>query len=153
MLTITRHGIDGIDDMMPVMANAFDPKFGEAWTASQCAGVLSMPGSILLIARNLDPIGFALLRVIAGEAELMLLAVSPAAQRLGIGQALLRETIKISTECHAEFYFLEVRADNPAVKLYTDEGLEPVGRRVSYYLGNDGQRRDALTFRCALHKN
>lgn len=153
MLTITRHGIDGIDDAMAVMTGAFDPRYGEAWTTSQCTGVLAMPGAILLIARNPQPCGFALLRVIAGEAELMLLAVLPSARRLGVGRALLRESINISADSHADFYFLEVRADNPAINLYSLEGLEAVGRRVDYYLGNDGLRRDALTFRRALHKN
>lgn len=137
---------------MPVMARSFDSKFGEAWTASQCEGVLSMPGALLLIARNPEPIGFALLRTIAGEAELMLLAVDPSARRNGIGQSLLQQSIKISTEGHADFYFLEVRADNPAIEFYTREGLETVGRRVAYYLGADGQRRDALTLRRALYK-
>lgn len=153
MLTITQHGLDGIDDIMPVMTRSFDPKFGEAWTASQCEGVLAMPGAQLLIARNPEPSGFALLRTIAGEAELMLLAVAPAMRRMGIGQALLRESIKISVDGHADFYFLEVRADNPAIDFYTREGLETVGRRVAYYLGADGQRRDALTLRRVLHKN
>lgn len=152
MLTITQHGLDGIDEIMPVMVNSFDPKFGEAWTAAQCAGVLSMPGALLLIARTTEISGFALLRIIAGEAELMLLAVDPTIRRQGIGQALLRESIKISTDSHASFYFLEVRADNPAINLYAREGLETVGRRVAYYLGKDGQRRDALTLRRTLDK-
>jgi ribosomal-protein-alanine N-acetyltransferase len=153
MLTITRHGVEGIGDAMPVMKSAFDPRYGESWTASQCEGVLAMPGAILLIARDPEPCGFALLRVVADEAELMLLAVSERARGRGVGRTLLRETIKISTEGHANFYFLEVRADNSAIELYRKEGLAEVGRRPAYYLGNDGTRRDALTFRAALHKN
>lgn len=153
MLTITRHGLDGLDDAMAVMADAFDPQFGEAWTASQCTGVLTMPGTTMFIARNPDPCGFALLRTVVDESELMLFGVLPDMRRLGIGRLLLRETMRVAATEGAHFYFLEVRHDNPAMKLYTAEGFSEVGRRVAYYRGNDGPRRDALTFRVALHKN
>ena len=62
-----------------IMQEAFDPRFGEAWSSSQCAGVLAMPGVWLTIA-ELDgaPAGFAMVRAILDEAELLLLAVRPA---------------------------------------------------------------------------
>ncbi|MEP6786637.1 MAG: GNAT family N-acetyltransferase [Sphingomonadales bacterium] len=150
MLTITRHGVDGIDDIMAIMTSAFDPQYGESWTASQCAGVLAMPGATILIARNPGPCGFALLRTVVDEAELMLFGVSPDARCQGVGRLLLRETISVAATDGAHFYFLEVREDNPAIKLYLDEGLSIVGRRAGYYLGRDGLRRDALTFRRGL---
>lgn len=153
MLSITRHGLDGLDDVMSIMPEVFDPQFGEAWTASQCAGVLAMPGATILIARSPEPSGFALLRTVADESELMLLGVLPHRRRQGIGRLLLRETIAVAVTEGAQFYFLEVREDNAAIELYTGEGLSEVGRRASYYLGNDGRRRDALTFRATLHKN
>ena len=150
MLTITAHGADAIDDAMVVMNQAFDPSFGEAWTASQCTGVLSMPGATMLLARDDAVRGFALLRIVADEAELMLLAVSPDARGQGIGRKLLRESIKFAQQRGATVYFLEVRQDNPAIKLYHVEGLVPVGERRDYYRGNDGQRRNALTLRRTL---
>ncbi len=153
MLTVTRHGLDGLDDAMSVMTRAFDPQFGEAWTASQCAGVLAMPGATMLIARNPEPCGFALLRTVVDEAELMLLAVLPDVRKQGVGSFLLRETMQVAATEGAGFYFLEVRADNPAIELYAKEGLHAIGRRPNYYRGNDGELRDALTFRAALHKN
>ena len=64
------------DAVMAVMDDSFDPRFGEAWTASQCAGLLPMPGVWLTLAREDDAVvGFALARVVADEAELLLLAV------------------------------------------------------------------------------
>lgn len=150
MLTVTRHGLDGLDDAMSVMTCAFDPQYGEAWTASQCAGVLAMPGTAIVIARNPDPCGFALVRTVVDEAELMLLAVSPQARGQGVGRSLLRDTMTTAAADGVNFYFLEVREDNPAIKLYVDEGLTVIGRRVAYYRGTDGQRRDALTFRRTL---
>src|SRR3546814_15978831 len=77
-----------------IMQAAFDPRCGEAWTRSQCAGVMAMPGVALTIA-ELDGrvAGFAIARTIMDEAELLLLAVDPARRRRGIGRALLRSGI------------------------------------------------------------
>lgn len=150
MISITRHGLDGLDDAMMVMRCAFDPQFGEMWSAPQCAGVLSMPGADLLIARNPDTVGFALLRTIAEEAELMLLAVAPDARRTGVGRTLLEHSFRWAASAGAKQFFLEVRNDNPAIGLYEALGLFEVGRRHNYYRGNDGYCRDALTFRLSL---
>ena len=74
-LVIEPGGIADMADVMLAMGDAFDPEFGEAWTEAQCAGVLGMPGSWLLIARGQsEPAGFALLRKVADEAELLLIA-------------------------------------------------------------------------------
>ena len=150
MLTIERAGVEAIDTAMIVMREAFDPRYGEAWTPGQCTGVLAMPGSALLIARDPGPCGFALVRVVLDESELMLIAVRPQARGRGIGRALLCETFALATQRGAAACFLEVRGDNPAIALYQSEGLVCVGRRQSYYRGNDGATRDAMTFRRAL---
>lgn len=149
-LCITVHGLDGLDDAMTVMANAFDPRFGEAWTAKQCVGVLSMPGAVLLIARRETPVGFALLRTVVDETELMLLAVAPKARRHGVAKALIERSLRQAVAAGSRNYFLEVRGDNPAVYLYRQKGLVQIGVRKSYYRGADGQVRDALTFKRAL---
>jgi [ribosomal protein S18]-alanine N-acetyltransferase len=150
-VTIDETGVEGLEDAMAVMLAAFDPGYGEAWNRAQCLGVLAMPGAVLLVARDGDrPVGFALVRVVIDEAELMLLAVTPDARGRGIGRCLLQESMVRAGARGATTYFLEVRSDNPAVKLYSDEGLSCVGYRKDYYLGNDGKRRDAMTFRRSL---
>jgi ribosomal-protein-alanine N-acetyltransferase len=150
MIAITIHGIDGLADVMSVMSRAFDAQFGEAWTAAQCTGVISMPGAQLLIARTPGVAGFALVRTVYDEAELMLLAVCPDIQRQGIGRALLEQSVETARASGTATYFLEVRSDNPARRLYEDLGFEQVGVRREYYLGADGLRRDALTYRLSL---
>jgi ribosomal-protein-alanine N-acetyltransferase len=147
---VTLHGPDGLDCAMTVMNSAFDARFGEAWTAAQCLGILSMPGAQLLVARNPDVAGFALLRIVADEAELMLLAVRPEFRRSGIGSALLKSSMQTASDAGAVHYFLEVRSDNPAIALYENCGLVNVGVRPHYYRGSDGVRRDALTYRKSL---
>ncbi len=57
------------------------------------------------------PHGFALIRTLAGETELLTLAVDPAHQRQGIAQRLLTQWLK-DAQSRAERAFLEVAADN-----------------------------------------
>ena len=55
-------------EVMAVMDDSFDPRFGEAWTMAQCAGLLPMPGVWLTLAREDDRVsGFALARLIFGR--------------------------------------------------------------------------------------
>ena len=143
---ITDGGLAELPAVMRVMEAAFDPAFGEAWTASQCAGLLPMPGVWLSVAREADDeVGFALARVIADEAELLLLAVHPDAQGRGVGKSLLNHFHHSALTRGANRLHLEVRDGNDAISLYTSSGFELVGRRRRYYNGPDGQQYDALS--------
>jgi [ribosomal protein S18]-alanine N-acetyltransferase len=136
--------------IMPVMHAAFDPQFGEAWTESQCLGVLTMSGSSLLIAGADPAVGFALSRIVVDECELMLIAVSPTMQHRGIGHVLLDRVIADARTGCAASIFLEMRSDNNALALYAAAGFVEVGRRRGYYRGTNGQVHDALTYRLNL---
>jgi len=139
-------GIADLDAVMTVMDDSFDPRFGEAWTASQCAGLLPMPGVWLILAREGGAvIGFALGRAVAGEAELLLLAVRSAYQGSGIGKRLLENFTEAARGRGVDRLHLEVREGNHALSLYTDAGFRLVGRRRNYYNGWEGQTFDALT--------
>ena len=135
-----------LDAVMDVMDDGFDPAFGEAWTAPQCSGLLPVPGVWLTLALTADEvIGFALSRIVADEAELLLLAVKKKWQRRGVGQALLESFRSTAIGRGAQRLHLEVREGNHAVKLYKTAGFSEVGRRRGYYSGRDGQVYDALT--------
>lgn len=135
-------------DAMTVMEAAFDPVFGEAWTLPQLAGVMMMPGTWLTIARvDAAALGFALVRSVLDECELLLLAVDPAWRGRGVGEALLRDSLRTARRRGITSMNLEVRASNNAVHLYEKTGFEYVHRRPGYYRGNDGQLYDALSFR------
>ena len=137
-----------LDDVMTVMTQAFQPQFGEAWTRSQCAGILPMSGVALMVARDGDggrPLGFSLMRSLAGEAELLLLAVAPDVRRRGIARQLLEQFMQRAKADGAARVHLEVRDGNPAITMYQAAGFEAAGRRRNYYRGNDGSRFDALT--------
>ena len=139
-------GIADLDAVMNVMDDSFDPRFGEAWTASQCAGLLPMPGVWLILAHRAETaIGFALARSVAGEAELLLLAVRRDAQGRGIGKLLLDRFAEEAKDRGATRLHLEVREGNHALSLYERAQFRLVGRRRNYYSGKAGQTYDALT--------
>ena len=141
-----------LDAVMDVMASAFDRRFGEGWTRSQCAGIMPLSGVLLMLAEDEDGkvCGFSLLRTVADEAELLLLAVSPKARRRGVGAALLDDFIEHGRRTGARRLHLEVRDGNPAVAMYEASGFKAEGRRRKYYSGIDGSQHDALTMALEL---
>ncbi len=134
-----------------IMSEAFDPRFGEGWTPSQCMGMLALPGVWFTLA-CIDgrPVGFALARTILNEGELLLLATLPTMRRRGIGGALLRAVMADARDRGADLLHLEVRANNAAVQLYRSAGFNKIGERRDYYRGNDGKVFDAHTFSRSL---
>lgn len=153
LVTLEPGGSADLDAVMAVMEAAFGHRFGEAWTCSQCAGILPMAGVSLMLAR-LAPHGavggFSLSRTAAGEAELLLIAVAPDHHRTGIGSQLLDDFLARARASGATRVHLEVREGNAAVAMYRAAGFDSVGRRRNYYRGSDGRRYDALTFAKAV---
>ncbi len=134
-------------------ARSFDP----AWSASEIAALLVSPGAFAMAARAAeDPdwvAGFLLARAIAGEAEVLTLAVDPAHRRQGVARALLEASAAAAVTAGAEAMFLEVAADNDAaVALYQSAGFESVGRRRGYYARPGGPPVDALVLRLVLNR-
>lgn len=146
-LHLIKGGSADLDAVTEVMRAAFDDRFGEAWTRSQCAGILPMPGVQLVLARDGegDLAGFSLFRTVADEAELLLLAVAPDCRRRGIGRMLLDHFMDRARDAGASRVHLEVREGNPAVMMYRQAGFILAGRRPKYYRGRFGGDFDALT--------
>lgn len=146
-ISINRADAYRLDEVMEVMTAAFGDSFGEAWTRSQCAGILPMDGVVLAVAEGGGRLlGFALYRLVLDDAELLLLAVAPQAQGNGIGRKLLGQFIDDAKTKGASRIHLEVRDGNDAIRFYEAAGFAPVGRRRNYYRGADGRQHDALTF-------
>lgn len=146
--------MDDLDRIMAVMDAAFDPVFGEAWTRRQVEDALLMPHTHYILSGpdGEDPDtgqpadGFALIRAIAGEEELLLFAVTPAARGRGIGARLLERFTQSAELRGSQRLFLEMRDGNPAASLYRKAGFSIVGRRSNYYRRGTGEPRDAITF-------
>lgn len=142
-----------IDAMMTVMTTAFEPEFGEAWSAPQVLGSLAtgLAWAQIAFAADATPLGFTLCRHVDLEAELLLIGVAPGARRGGVGRALLDAAAAGAWQRAATSMFLEVRDGNAAaLTLYRAAGFGVIGRRRDYYRGYDGRRFDAITLRRSL---
>lgn len=90
-------------------------------------------------------------RAIAGEAELLTLAVLPGLRRQGAGHRLVQTFLTEAKARHADRAFLEVASRNAAaISLYDRAGFAVVGRRKRYYVGEDGVDDDALILSRAI---
>lgn len=129
-----------------VLAALHAKAFEAPWDAAAFSELIGAQGSLALC----DDEGFILIRIIAGEAEVLTLAVAPTARRQGLGRKLLEAALVLAAASGAEAVFLEVAADNAAaLALYTACQLESVGRRKGYYR-RAGDAMDALVLRKTL---
>ncbi|MBM3926999.1 MAG: GNAT family N-acetyltransferase [Sphingomonadales bacterium] len=143
--------INDLNSVVHIMNRAFDPRFGEAWSSSQCIGMLALQGVWLTLACEGEAlVGFAMGRAVAGDGELLLLAVEPERRGRGIGGTLLRSVIADARDRRAERLHLEMRAGNPALALYRAHGFTQVGQRRAYYRGLTGEAFDAHTYALSL---
>lgn len=142
---------DKIPVIMRIMQSAFSSTYGESWNEHQCRSMLSLPGTRLMIA-NCDEqsCGFAISREVAGEEELLMIAVDPKYQNRGVGLVILNKLISNARNNGTVAVFLEVRANNPAQSLYQKLGFEKVGLRPAYYTGDNKEKYDALTYKKSL---
>lgn len=98
-------------------------------------------------SRKLQPLGFVLARLAAGEAEILTIAVARTHRRHGLGWKLMDAVLRHLHAERAEALFLEVDETNqPALALYRRLGFHQVGRRAGYYAGEHG-RTSALVMR------
>ena len=131
------------DAMAAIHALAFD----HPWSRDSFEALLTEPGAGAMIA-GLD--GLVLWRAAGGEAEILTLAVTPAARRRGLGRALLEQACGHARRGGAGAMFLEVSDQNrAAVALYEAVGFVRAGLRRGYY-ASVSPPQDALVMRLAL---
>lgn len=108
--------------------------FPRAWDAPSLRAMLEAPGAFAFH----HPHGFVLARTAANEAEILTLAVAPAARGKGLGRALMDAAIAEAKTMGADAMFLEVASDNAAaLALYAGLGFVRAGMRKGYYQGRD----------------
>lgn len=117
------------------------------WSAAEFAALLENPHCFALF----HPLGFLLGRALAGEAEILTLAVDPSARRKGIARALVLSFFDAARSRSAENAFLDVAADNAAaIALYVSCGFAQTGLRRRYYHSTGGAAVDAILMACPL---
>jgi ribosomal-protein-alanine N-acetyltransferase len=101
---------------------------------------------------NLSPelLGYAVMSIVAGEAQILNICIDPNMQGEGLGRRLLQHLIAEAGRQSADTVFLEVRSSNQAAfALYDSAGFNEIGQRRGYYPAKDG-REDALVLALAL---
>jgi ribosomal-protein-alanine N-acetyltransferase len=118
------------------------------WSAEEFAGWLADPLAFLLVEGDA---GFLLGRAVAGEAELLTVAVAPEARGRGLGQRLVSRFLYQARLRGAEVAFLEVAEDNASARaVYSRAGFKESGRRRGYYRTPEGRAVDALVMQRVL---
>jgi ribosomal-protein-alanine N-acetyltransferase len=127
----------------PLVAGVIRAVFPAGWSeASLAAEPAREDAEVWLAEAEGQPIGAALLRVAAGEAEILTVAVAPAWRRQGVAAALCRRALGAVAARGAVRAHLEVRSDNgEATQLYEGLGFRQVGLRRGYYRDPPGDAR------------
>ncbi|WP_248304575.1 ribosomal protein S18-alanine N-acetyltransferase [Breoghania sp. L-A4] len=136
-----------IEEALPEDAAALSEihgrSFSRTWSADEIASFVADPAVMVLVARRASPggtrqpLGFAILRTAADEAEVLTIAVDPRHRGRGYGRMLLEEAIRRLYADRVAALFLEVDAANrPALALYRALGFARVGERRGYYSGS-----------------
>lgn len=137
----------------PHLARLHGDAFTRPWSEAEMAEILEAPEALVLIARPAEadePVGFVLARCIAGDSEVLSIAVATGWRRRGVARLLMSALIGQVGARGATDLFLEVDiANEAALALYGGLGFVEAGRRENYYSTPHG-RSDALVLRLEL---
>ena len=110
------------------------------WDENQFDSELS--STVVLMHKHII-VGFAVLALVADQAELHNIAIHPQRQKQGLGSIFLRALID-AMPIVIKMLYLEVRVTNfPAIRLYYQLGFTKIAQRRDYYR-SEGGSEDAL---------
>lgn len=132
---------------VPAIAAIERAVFSDPWSPASIRESVGMPWMFTWVAEGGagEVVGYVFCREVAGESELLNIAVAPELRRGGVGRTLLGAALTWAEGRGARETFLEVRASNAAaIALYEREGFRAVGRRPGYY---QHPAEDAILYR------
>jgi len=139
------------------LAEIHGAAFARTWSADDFAALIADPVVFALAVRRRSLFGatrvagFVLVRVAAGEAEILSIAVDPRSRGRGYGRLLVEEALRRLYRERVAACFLEVDRDNrAAVRLYRSLGFEVAGERPRYYPDARSGDGTALVMRVQL---
>jgi ribosomal-protein-alanine N-acetyltransferase len=123
-----------------LLAKLHATSFEDSWSAVFFEAMLNQMGVTALATSH----GFILMRCIAGEGEVLTVAVEPTQRGQGLGYRLVESGLVLALAHAVTRCFLEVAADNaPAIAIYKKAGFTQIGERKNYYHRGDA-KIDAL---------
>lgn len=113
--------------------------FDTPWSKQSFFDLLAQSNVNGWVVGSANPMGFILIRTVAGEAEVLTLAVGASHRRQGVAQSLMLCVLRWLKESNVKFWHLEVADDNgAAIALYQSLGFSESGRRTGYYQRPNG---------------
>ncbi len=144
-----------VPDHCRAVSELHGQRFPRAWGDGEFLSLLLQPNTFGFAAWQTNTLifkaplsGFVLAREVAGEAEILTIAVGEKVGRFGLGWRLMQAAIREAKNRGGEAMFLEVDDGNaPALGLYRKLGFEKAGERPAYYTDEQGRRTSALVMR------
>ena len=132
-IDISYMNIEDLEEIKDVLISDFD----DFWSYNILKGELEALNSKYLVAKYLGEIvGFAGIKIIDSEAEVMNIVTRKDKRNLGIGSLLLEKLILAYKDLGLNEIYLEVSSENcVAISLYRKVGFDEIGARKKYYNG------------------
>ncbi len=128
---ITEMKLSDLEKIEDILTTDFD----DFWNKKVLEEELSSSSSKYIVAKSDDEIvGFAGLKIVLNEADIMNIVTKKNYRRQGIGCLLLKNLITISKSLNVKSITLEVNENNSnAIDLYTKYNFQKIGVRKNYY--------------------
>ena len=135
MIEVYKMSLNDLENIKEILISDFD----DFWNYSTFKEELSNANSYYLVAKSDNEIlGFAGIKTVLDEADIMNIVVKKSKRKLGIGSLLLKNIIELCKKLNVSTLFLEVNEKNlPAISLYKKFGFKEIGFRKNYYKENN----------------
>lgn len=135
MIEVYKMSLNDLENIKEILVSDFD----DFWNYSTLKEELSNANSYYLVAKlDNEILGFAGIKYVLNDADIMNIVVKKSKRKSGIGSLLLKNIIELCKKLNVSTLFLEVNEKNlPAISLYKKFGFEEVGFRKNYYKENN----------------
>lgn len=133
-LKLSKMSIEDLNSIKNILASEFD----NFWSYDVLEKELECYNSYVIVAKVDENtiVGFAGLKVILDEADIMNIVVKKDFRHNGIGSVLLENLINYSKDLNLKTITLEVNENNlSAIRLYDKFSFDKLGIRKNYYDG------------------
>ena len=135
-IKIEKMNLNHLNELQEILISDFD----DFWSFSTLKEEVENENSSYIIGKiNNEIIGFAGLKKIFAQADIMNIVIKKTYRNQGIGTLLLENLILLAKDLNISTLFLEVNEQNkPAIHLYEKLGFKKLGVRKKYYNNNNG---------------
>lgn len=134
-IEINKMNLKDLENIKDILTSEFD----NFWSFNILKEELENENSKYLVAKiDNEIIGFAGIKIILDEADIMNIVVKKNFRNNGIGSLLLKNLISLSKELRLSSILLEVDETNiVAINLYKKFDFKKIGNRKNYYKNNN----------------